>query len=213
MSASAQAITSRTSGHSGPRTTAGKEMSSNNATLHGGASKKLFVPGEDPADFQTLLQGLINDYRPATSQAQLFVEHVATAQWFLWRRQRAYNAIEEAIYKDQADAAKWTGQHLNKLALADRYRTQAERSLKRALNNLDGLRKWTCSQEHQAARLAQWQAEQNIRERRMALQEEKFELTKSREAGRTVRFAKNAFSSPPGYLFLSSSPLSIVRSA
>lgn len=180
----------------GPAAITGKHGSSNNATLHGGTSQKLIVPGENPADFDTLLNGLMEDYRPETSQAHHFVENVATAQWFLWRRQRASSAIEKAIYKEQPDPGKWTEQHLKRLALADRYRTQAERSLKRALHNIEGLQKWARREDDRAIRQAQWQAAQDIRERRMTLQEEKFKLAQAREAGRSFRFAKNAVSSP-----------------
>jgi hypothetical protein len=123
---------------------------------------------------------------------------MATAQWLLWRRQRAYNAIEFALYQEEADEAKWTEAHLKRLALADRYKTQAERALKRALTNIQSLQNCARGEKNRQIRQAQWAAEQSVRERRMTLQEQKFDLAKARTAAERIRFAKNAVSSPLG---------------
>jgi hypothetical protein len=196
MSAPASAIIHPANNQTGPRTAIGKEISSNNALRHGGASNKPIVPGENPADFEALLNSLTDDYRPDTEQSRLFVENLATAHWLLARRQRACNAVEAAVYGDQPDEAQWTDAHHKRLALANRYKVQAERSLKRALNNLEGLQKWSRAGADRERRREQWAAEQAIRERRMTLQEQNFELAKSRAAERAFRSAKNAVSSP-----------------
>ena len=125
----------------GPVTDAGKEISSRNALTHGGTSEKLIVPGERQEDFDTLLNNLLEEYAPETPDARNLVEDAALARWFLWRRQRAFNSVEAALYAAQADPAAWPPEAFHKLALLDRYKTAAERSLTRVLQNLNGLQR------------------------------------------------------------------------
>ncbi|HEY6990658.1 MAG TPA: hypothetical protein VH369_19840 [Bryobacteraceae bacterium] len=125
----------------GPVTDTGKEISSRNALTHGGTSEKLIVPGERQEDFDALLNNLLEEYSPETPGARNLVEDAALARWFLWRRQRAFNSVESALYAEQADPAAWPPEAFHKLALLDRYKTAAERSLTRVLQNLSGLRR------------------------------------------------------------------------
>jgi hypothetical protein len=81
----------------GPVTAEGKQISSSNATTHGGTSEKLIVAGERREDFDALLHDLLEEYAPATVQARNLVEDAALARWFVWRKQRAYNAVESAL--------------------------------------------------------------------------------------------------------------------
>ena len=60
----------------GPVTIAGKQISSSNATTHGGTSEKLIVPGERREDFDALLHDLLAEYAPATVQARNLVEGI-----------------------------------------------------------------------------------------------------------------------------------------
>ncbi|MGH9694853.1 MAG: hypothetical protein ACRD5Z_11960 [Bryobacteraceae bacterium] len=123
----------------GPVTAAGKDISSRNATTHGGTSEKLIVPGERQEDFDALLNELVAEYSPETPDARNLVEDAALARWFLWRRQRAHNSVESALYAAQPDPALWQPEAYHQLALLDRYKTAAERSLKRVLQNLASL--------------------------------------------------------------------------
>ncbi len=148
----------------GPTSSAGRERCSQNATTHGGTSEKLIVPGERREDFEALLNDLLDEFSPATAHARGMVEDAAMARWFLWRKQRAYNAIETAIYTAEPDEAQWSAEAHQKLALGDRYKTAAERALKRALNNVQVLRK----------------NEQD--DRRLELQEQKHDILERREA-------------------------------
>jgi hypothetical protein len=120
----------------GPVTDTGKEISNRNATTHGGTSEKLIIPGERPEDFDALLHNLLEEYAPETPDARNLVEDAALGRWFLWRRQRAFNSVESALYTAQPDPALWPPEAFHKLALLDRYKTAAERSLKRVLQNL-----------------------------------------------------------------------------
>jgi len=92
----------------GPTSATGKSRSSDNATTHGGTSQKLIVAGEQQSDFTNLLSGLLAEYSPETPSARLLVEDFAHAQWFLWRRIRAQNSAEHALYESQPDPALWT---------------------------------------------------------------------------------------------------------
>jgi hypothetical protein len=125
----------------GPVTVEGKQISSRNATTHGGTSEKLIIAGERQEDFDALLNDLLEEYAPATQQVRLLVEDAALARWFMWRKQRAYNAVESALYAAQPAQELWTAEAYHQLALVDRYKTAAERALKRALQNLDSLRR------------------------------------------------------------------------
>jgi hypothetical protein len=120
----------------GPVTAAGKEISSRNALTHGGTSEKLIVPGERQEDFDALLANLLEEYSPETPDARNLVEDAALARWFLWRRQRAFNSVESALYAAQPAPEHWQPEAYHQLALLDRYKTAAERSLQRVLRNL-----------------------------------------------------------------------------
>jgi hypothetical protein len=123
----------------GPVTDAGKETSSSNATTHGGTSEKLIVAGERREDFDALLNDLLEEHSPQTSEARNLVEDAALARWFLWRRQRVYSAVESAVHAAQPSPDQWLPETYHKLALLDRYKAAAERSFKRILQNLASL--------------------------------------------------------------------------
>ena len=159
----------------GPKTPEGKSRSSQNASLHGGTSRKLIIEGESLSDFEALLNGLLLECEPETEQARQLVEDAALSRWFLWRRQRAYNAIESALYAAQPDEAKWSEEQSKRLSVADRYKIAAERAFQRAFNGVDTLRKNRVAQER-------WQATHALNERRLAMQEEKLAMQKADHA-------------------------------
>src|SRR3954451_12430915 len=131
----------------GPVTVEGKQISSGNATTHGGTSEKLIIAGERQEDFDALLNALLEEYALATQQLRLLVEDAALARWFLWRKQRAYNAVESALYTAQPAQELWTAEAYHQLVLVDRYKTAAERALKRTLQNLDASRRLELREE------------------------------------------------------------------
>jgi hypothetical protein len=140
----------------GPVTVEGKQIASRNATTHGGTSEQLIVPGERREDFDALLNDLLDEHSPATPQACHLVEDVALARWLLWRKQRACNLIEANLYKAQPAPESWSAESWHQLALLDRYKTAAERSLQRALQNLQAHNRETrrTPREEAQARLA-----------------------------------------------------------
>jgi hypothetical protein len=146
-----------------------------NALKHGCTSQKLILPDENQADFDALLNSLIDEYQPELQHHRIMVEQVAVSQWFVLRRQRALIAIEAALYAEKPGLELWTDDDHHRLELADRHRTQAERSLTRALQNVELIRKNRRSQLELLERQDRWRAEQDLRKRRLELAKERFE--------------------------------------
>jgi hypothetical protein len=73
----------------GPKTAAGKAHSSANAIRHGLLSRRLFLKGEDPAEFCALFDQLTVDHRPLGTLEIALVEKIAVC---LWRQGRLVEA-------------------------------------------------------------------------------------------------------------------------
>ena len=157
----------------GPTSIEGKARSSQNALTFGFTSRKLIVGDERQQDYDALLDDLLIEFSPATTHARSLVEDAAHARWMLWRKQRAYNAVEAGIYDCEPDEAHWTEQIFQRISLADRYRTNAERAFKRAMTNVELLRRNAISEEQREARERQWQLRFNLSERSLKLREGK----------------------------------------
>ncbi len=93
----------------------------------------------------------------------------------LWRKQRAYNAVEAGIYQAEPDEVLWTEQIFHRLSLADRYRTNAERAFKRAITNVELLRKTCVAAEERELRRRRWELKLDHANRRITMQEKAFE--------------------------------------
>ena len=112
-------------GPTGPRSAHGKATSSGNSLKHGLASGRVIVPGEDPAEFEALLEDLLAEHSPATTTEQLLVKEMAQSYWLM---QRAIHLQNQAFTETRVDVPK--------LALFMRYRTTHERAFYKALNTL-----------------------------------------------------------------------------
>lgn len=129
----------------GPRTPEGKAISSRNALSHGLTSAKLVLPGENEADFHSLLSGLVEEHAPATITEEILVREMAEQYWRLQRaRSQEYKLLAdpeqmlERTVGNVADAAHvWSQQ----LAVAQRYCTRFERGFHRCLTTLRKLQK------------------------------------------------------------------------
>jgi hypothetical protein len=170
-----------------PSTSDGRtEANRTNATTHNGASQRLIVAGERLEDFETLLANLVQQYEPRTPEEHSLVEDLAHGRWFLWRRRRAFITIEADVYNIEPDPAKWTDAEFKRLALAERYRTQAERAYNRALKNVEAFAK-------DRLKTQRLEAAHDLALQRLQLQKAKHELAVTKAE---IRSAKNAFSSP-----------------
>jgi hypothetical protein len=165
----------------GPTTPAGKSRSSDNATTHGGTSQKLIVAGERQEDFTNLLSGLLAEFNPESPSARSLVEDFAHAQWFLWRRIRAQNSAEHALYEAQADPALWPAASFHTLTNMERYRTTAERAFQRALRNLEHLQYAQLSQSNREQRQQNFETRLALDRERIALQKERHSLAVARD--------------------------------
>jgi hypothetical protein len=114
----------------GPRTPAGKLASSRNSLKHGLASSQLIMPGEDPADFEALLAGLLAEHQPVHPTEELLVHQIAQSWWLTQRALRLQNECFTAEGVDQ-----------KRLSLFLRYQTTHERTFHKALSTLIRLKK------------------------------------------------------------------------
>ena len=73
----------------GPITTAGKAVASQNATRHGLLSAKLLLEDEDPDDYQMMLADLCRSVRPVGALELSLVERIGVT---LWRQRRLVQA-------------------------------------------------------------------------------------------------------------------------
>jgi hypothetical protein len=76
-----EAPTERAQKSGGPRTQQGKENSKNNATTHGIFCKVAVTKGESRAEFQNLLNGLRNYFRPEGTLEDTLLEKLAVLFW------------------------------------------------------------------------------------------------------------------------------------
>jgi hypothetical protein len=114
----------------GPRSREGKSASSRNSLKHGLASGQLIIPGEDSAQFETLLNDLLADHQPANATEQLLLHEMAQS---FWLTQRAIRLQNECFTHDGVDEKR--------LALFLRYQTTHDRAFHKALNTLIRLQK------------------------------------------------------------------------
>src|SRR5271165_4340601 len=117
-------------GHStGPRTSAGRERSSQNARTHGLSSlTSVFVllPGEDQKEWVELVRDLTDEFQPASRTERLLVTDMAQSHWLT---QRAINLQTNSIDDPKA------------FALFLRYQTTHHRAYYRALKQLLAMQK------------------------------------------------------------------------
>jgi hypothetical protein len=80
----------------GPRTEAGKINSSKNSFKHGMSSSQILIPGENAEDFESLLDELKLDHKPATVTEVILVHNLAKFQWLMNRAIR----LQERAFLD-----------------------------------------------------------------------------------------------------------------
>jgi hypothetical protein len=69
----------------GPRTEEGKAISSLNAVKHGLTAVTVLLPGEDAAAYQTLYNGMLQDFDPITTTETALLQELIDVQWRLRR--------------------------------------------------------------------------------------------------------------------------------
>ena len=73
MSTPAQIAANRANSQksTGPTSAEGKAKSSSNRLSHGFTSHAILMPGEDPSEFQSLLEDLLDQHQPANVTEQI----------------------------------------------------------------------------------------------------------------------------------------------
>jgi hypothetical protein len=79
----------------GPRSEAGKAISSRNALKHGVYSKARILPGEDPAELDQLTADYYTNFHPITPPERKLVDDLVHAEWLLRRLNRIDTEILE----------------------------------------------------------------------------------------------------------------------
>jgi len=126
---------------------------------HGCTSKRLLLPEEDAAQWEALLEDLIEEYGPETAADCQLVHEAARSVWVLNRNNLRYDEIEQTLYEEQRDSTLWTEEQWRRLELRTRYRTTAERSWMRAMRGLEHVRRNRVAEEVARARRAKLEAE------------------------------------------------------
>ena len=144
----------------GPKTPEGKARSSRHAIKHGLLAKQILLrshdPNEEQADFDELLESLLEDLAPANSLEQLLVERIAVCYW---RLRRAYrfeaqsienrrtsanddlSQIARQITGKKYDPSEYILPSVDDLNRLDRYEKMIHRELERATLNLQRLQR------------------------------------------------------------------------
>ncbi len=126
-----------------------------------------FLPTESTDDFDAFYERLDEHYMPFNDEERVAVAKFAEARWALNRRKRVVEKIEEAIYAAAPNPANWSENDFKRLALADAYRQQAEKVVRRAQRDVE-LFVNTRFEE------SRWQTNRDLAERRLQLQKHRF---------------------------------------
>jgi len=84
----------------GPSTPEGCAAVRLNGLKHGLCAETIVVPGEDPAQFEAMLDAYRAEYQPATPSAEFLVRQVAMADWRLLRLHRIEASFHTIRHKE-----------------------------------------------------------------------------------------------------------------
>jgi hypothetical protein len=138
MSSERKIITNRENAKrsTGPKTEAGKAISSRNNTRHGLAGDRVVIETEDPAKYEALRSDLMLAYKPANTSESILVEEIAQC---FWRLQRARDIESETfnLSGGGSDPVLAFGMAAEDLDRVRRYMTTIERAWHRAMQQLE----------------------------------------------------------------------------
>jgi hypothetical protein len=116
----------------GPRTEAGKAISSMNSLKHGLTAKTVVLRGENQADFDRLHEQLLTDHSPAGALETQIVGEIAAC---LWRLQRA-RRYESTVLENSSFEVFVSHTQAKGFETLLRYMSAIERQLNRAIVRL-----------------------------------------------------------------------------
>jgi hypothetical protein len=127
-----QAANRQNAQHStGPKTPEGKARVRFNALTWSLRARSLMLPGDDPADYQSLWDALAAEWQPQTHTERYYLEQMSVAQWLLTRTAESENRIHQAGCQ--------LGRELELLDRVDAKRVRLERSFTTAMHELEHL--------------------------------------------------------------------------
>ena len=124
----------------GPKSSAGKEIASQNSIKHGLLAKALVVQGEKKNAYEEFRQGIFEDLTPVGMMERLLVEKIVN---YAWRLRRAIQA--ESILMQKGLTKSWEpktldsffeGWEAKKIQNISRYEITIERHFYRSLKEL-----------------------------------------------------------------------------
>jgi hypothetical protein len=128
----------------GPRTPHGKAHSSMNALRTGIDAETHLIPGELPAQLNTLREEYFDRYHPVTPAQRMYVDTLIDCEWLLRRLRK----VEASIWKEGAnDGAPMTAEEMSRcfrhtgehFARLQRRIDSTQRNYRRALDQLERL--------------------------------------------------------------------------
>jgi hypothetical protein len=126
----------------GPRTQEGKAAVRHNAVKHGLLAEEVLILGEDEAAFKYLDERLRNELQPVGELENMLVDRIVVARW----RLRRLGRVEADIFTNFSRVADNLGgafmedsHRANAFSKLSRYETPIERSLYKALHELQRL--------------------------------------------------------------------------
>jgi hypothetical protein len=129
----------------GPKTQEGKQTASHNATRHGLTGTQIVMPGEDPAAYEYLRQGLHESHQPANEAELILVDQIAANAWRLMRAHRVETAflakLTEGAKDPDAALAEAFLEKPKELARMHRYVAAAQNAYYKAITQLTKLQK------------------------------------------------------------------------
>src|SRR5712664_235705 len=93
----------------GPSTPEGRAAVRLNGLKYGLYAETLILPGEDPAEFDALLDRFHAEHQPATPTEEAFVSQIVMANWRRARIQRMEAAYYRNKHKEVIQHDKWYG--------------------------------------------------------------------------------------------------------
>ena len=91
----------------GPKTAAGLAVTSRNALKSGAYSLNQLIEGEDPAEFETLCNDLIQDEKPQNTVQHILISKLAQIQWRMRRLDRYELTIYQRLKTEPIKTHEW----------------------------------------------------------------------------------------------------------
>jgi hypothetical protein len=158
----------------GPRSEAGKQTSSRNATKHGCCSlETLILPNEDIEDFKALESTWFQSYQPRDKAEVHLLNQLVQEDWLFQRSARTVAGIEAQLLAANPNPLNWDDTQHKTLARFLRYQTTHTNTVAKLRRAVEDYRR------NRAADSARVVIDQH-KEDRLNLAKEKFEFHKTR---------------------------------